>query len=272
MVMKISGACGHSKYDTIGKQDPEGMKEWEYTDKIIRYFFDMLKDYEGVETRRFDDPTGKVDYPLPQRYNAINTWGADVHIDFHLNAFGNGGWSNAKGIETFTSESKPKEAVQLATKVQKNLVNELRFADRGVKHVNWDMVYFTKMDAILIEFAFMTNKEEAYKMRTAEYQKKAAKAVVDALVAQYGLKKKAAKTASVEVEKKDEPRNEGGRKLNLNQRQLHEIANIYSVAAQRGIFSSHEHAKKMDKGELTIDEVLYLNSLLIGKLMGVERK
>jgi N-acetylmuramoyl-L-alanine amidase len=48
------------------------------------------------------------------------------------------------------------------------------------------------MTAILPEIAFMTNKNEAMKMRTAEYQKKAAKAIVDALVDQYGLKKKPA--------------------------------------------------------------------------------
>ena len=58
------------------------------------------------------------------------------------------------------------------------------------------MLRETKMTAILIEFAFMTNKNEALKMRTAEYQKKTAKAIVDGLVAQYGLKRKPELTAS----------------------------------------------------------------------------
>jgi hypothetical protein len=52
------------------------------------------------------------------------------------------------------------------------------------------MIRETNPTAILIEFAFMTNQNEASKMRTAEYQQKAAKAVVEAIAAQYGLKKK----------------------------------------------------------------------------------
>jgi hypothetical protein len=186
-LLKITHAAGHSKYNTPGKQDPEGMKEWEYTNEIVKLVIEELSHYKNVAQLRIDDPTGKVDYSLPKRYNAVNDWNSDIHIDYHLNAYGSGGWTSANGIETFVDPSKPKEAVSLATKVQANLVKELKFANRGVKYAAWDMIHFTKNTAILIEFAFMTNKDEAYKMRTKEYQKKAAKAVVDSLVSQYKL-------------------------------------------------------------------------------------
>jgi N-acetylmuramoyl-L-alanine amidase len=189
-LLKITHAAGHSRYNTPGKEDPEGMKEWEYTNEIVKLVIEELSHYENVAQLRIDDPTGKVDYSLPKRYNAVNDWNSDVHIDYHLNAYGSGGWTSASGIETFVDPSKPKEAVELANKIQANLVKELGFNDRGVKYTAWDMVHFTKKTSVLVEFAFMTNRNEAMKMRTKEYQQKAAKAVVEALVAQYGLKRR----------------------------------------------------------------------------------
>lgn len=188
-MLKITHAAGHALV-TKGKQSPDGYKEWQYTDKIVRYAMEELAKYENVAQKRIDDPTGKVDISLPQRWNAVNSWGSNLHIDWHLNAFGKGGWNEAGGTETYVHPSKPKEAVELANKVQSNLVSALGFQNRGVKYAKFDMLHYTKMTAILPEIAFMTNKNEAMKMRTADYQKKAALAVVAAVVAQYGLKKK----------------------------------------------------------------------------------
>ena len=98
-----------------------------------------------------------------------------------------------------TIHDQTKEAVALAERIQTNLVKELGFRNRGVKAANFQMLRETKMTAILIEFAFMTNKNEALKMRTAEYQKKAAKAMVDGLAAQYGLKRKPEITPSTNM-------------------------------------------------------------------------
>jgi N-acetylmuramoyl-L-alanine amidase len=188
-LLKITHAAGHSKYDTPGKQDPEGKKEWEYTNEIVKLVIEELAHYENVAQKRIDDPSGKVDISLNKRVQEINDWGAHVHIDYHLNAYGSG-WTSPGGTETYVYSSRPKEALALAQKVQANLVKELGFANRGVKAANFQVLRETRMTAILPEIAFMTNKNEAMKMRTAEYQKKAAKAIVDALVAQYGLKKK----------------------------------------------------------------------------------
>ncbi|MEH7009797.1 N-acetylmuramoyl-L-alanine amidase [Neobacillus niacini] len=192
-MFKITHAAGHALV-TLGKQSPDGYKEWQVTNEIVGLVMMELGNYEGVSQKRIDDPTGKIDIPLTKRCELINNWGANVHIDYHLNAYGSG-WNSAGGTETYTYTSRPKEAGALAEKVQTNLVRELGFSNRGVKAANFQMVRETKMTAILIEFAFMTNQNEAMKMRTAEYQKKAAKAVLDGLVAQYGLKKKPAITS-----------------------------------------------------------------------------
>jgi N-acetylmuramoyl-L-alanine amidase len=202
-MLKISHAAGHALV-TPGKQDPEGVKEWWYNDKIVQYVMELLANYEGVEQKRFDDVTGKTDISLTTRSNRINAWGADIHIDYHQNAYGVG-WTSPGGIETYTYTSKPKDAVALATRVQTNLVLNLGFADRGVKSADFHMLRATNMTAILIEFSFMTNKAEAYKMRTDEYQKKAAQAVVDALVSHYKLKRKSKAVVHVVKSNTNEP-------------------------------------------------------------------
>lgn len=200
-MLKITHAAGHALV-TKGKESPDGYKEWQYTNEIVKFVIAELAHYENVAQKRIDDPSGKVDYSLKKRVQDVNDWGAHVHIDYHLNAFGNGGWNNVGGTETYVYTTRPKEALELARRVQANLLKELGFADRGVKAANFQMLRETKMTAILPEFAFMTNKNEAMKMRTAEYQKKAAKAVVAGLVSQYGLKRKAKPTPAPSASKK----------------------------------------------------------------------
>jgi N-acetylmuramoyl-L-alanine amidase len=189
-MMKITHSAGHALV-TAGKQSPDGYKEWQVTSEIVKQVMRELETYEGVSQKRIDDPTGKSDIPLKKRCDFINEWDPDVHIDYHLNAYGTG-WNTAGGTETYTYITNPKEAADLAEKIQNNLVKELGFRNRGVKAADFQMVRETKMTAIIIEFAFMTNQNEAMKMRSAEYQKRAAKAVVESLASQYKLKKKPA--------------------------------------------------------------------------------
>jgi N-acetylmuramoyl-L-alanine amidase len=196
-MLKISHAAGHARV-TPGKQSPDGYKEWQVTNEIVKLVMMELENYQGVSQKRIDDPTGTSDLPLYKRCELINAWGAHVHIDYHLNAYGSG-WNNAGGIETYIYASRPREAAALAEKVQTNLVRELGFRNRGVKAADFQIVRETNMTAILIEFAFMTNHYEAMKMRTPEYQKKAAIAVVKGIAAQYGLVKKPVETPSANV-------------------------------------------------------------------------
>lgn len=185
--MKISWTAGHALV-TKGKEDPEGMKEWSYSSPIVIEAMRLLAQYQGVEQKRFDDPTGKVDISLDDRSDAINDWKPDLHMDVHLNAFGTGGWNETSGTETFVHSSKPKDAQTLAAVIQNNLLRELGLKNRGVKYENFHMLREVKSTAVLPEIAFMTNKGDAFKMRKPEYQNKAAKAIVDAIVSVYKLK------------------------------------------------------------------------------------
>lgn len=197
-MFKITHSAGHA-LTTPGKQSPDGYKEWQYTNEIVKLVMAELDQYEDVQQKRIDDPTGKIDFPLTPRSNTVNSYAPDLHIDYHLNAAGDGDWYSAEGIETFVYKLSDKVSVAIGEKVQNNLVNSLGFRNRGLKESNLHMLRETdKAKArILTEFAFMTNKDEAMKMRTAEYQQKSARSVVDAIVQQYKLKKKEGKVEAV---------------------------------------------------------------------------
>ncbi|UII56723.1 N-acetylmuramoyl-L-alanine amidase [Cytobacillus spongiae] len=187
-MLKISLEGGHGE-NTPGKRSPDDYREWSYNQAIVKFIMAELNNYENVAVLRVDDPTGKRDVPLKERTDRVNGWGSNVHVSVHHNAVGSK-WCNATGTETYVYTSKPKEALALASKVQANLVKNLGFTNRGVKSADFHILRETNMTAILVEVAFMDNKDEAMKMRTVAYQKKAAIAIVTCLAQQYGLKKK----------------------------------------------------------------------------------
>lgn len=189
MLLKKTDEAGHSLV-TPGKQSPDGYNEWSYTNAILKNIIVELSHYQNLAQHRIDDPTGKTDKPLSRRSDEANSWGTNIHFSHHMNAYGVG-WTSPGGTEVFIHPDAPKAVRELAAKIQANLVRELGFANRGVKEANFHMLReINGKNGILIEYAFMSNKNEAMKMRTADYQKKAAKAVVDAFVNHYGLKRK----------------------------------------------------------------------------------
>lgn len=187
--MKFSFDAGHGK-DTAGKRTPDNsMHEWEFNSSVVFYIIKELANYENVQTLRVDDPTGKTDVPLKTRTDKVNAWGSQCHVSVHANASGNG-WSDVHGIETYTYTSKPKEAVELANKIQNELVKVTGLTNRGVKSADLHMVRETHMTSILCECGFMTNHNEATLLKSDAYRKKVALAIVVGLAAQYRLKKK----------------------------------------------------------------------------------
>lgn len=197
-MVKITHSAGHALC-TPGKQSPDGYKEWSYTNEIVKLVMAELDQYEDVQQKRIDDSTGKTDYPLTVRTNMVNSFMPDLHLDYHLNAAGPGGWyASAYGTETYVNSFSQKDSVALGEMIQNNLVKSLCFKNRGLKEANFHMLRESKnaKAKILMEIAFMTNKDEAMKMRTSDYQQRAAIAIVDGIVAQYKLKKKVVPMAS----------------------------------------------------------------------------
>lgn len=192
-MFKISLSAGHG-FNTPGKCTPDGMPEWYFNSVVVKYLMAALAEYENVAVIRLDDPSGVNDIPLKERSDRANAWGADIHIDIHANAFGND-WNDANGIETFVYSKKEIESNNLAILVQKNLIEATGLKNRGVKEGNLHMVREVKAKAkILVEAGFMTNQKEAGLLKSDDYRNTVAKAILEALVTMYNLKKRDVQT------------------------------------------------------------------------------
>ncbi|WP_309298052.1 N-acetylmuramoyl-L-alanine amidase [Cytobacillus sp. NCCP-133] len=179
--------AGHG-YDTPGKQTPNGMQEYEFNRAVASLAKGLLENYQN--TAVYYAHSDKRDVPLKERTDFANNLDADCYVSIHANAYGTGGWNSVGGIETFIYPSRPLEALELAQKIQRNLINATGLRDRSVKTADFHVLRETKMTAVLVECGFMTNQEEAALLRTPAYRKRCALAIVKAIAEQYCLKRK----------------------------------------------------------------------------------
>lgn len=185
--MKIVLDAGHG-YETAGKRTPDGMREYEFNRVVASYAKQMLEGYENVEV--FFTHSDDRDVPLSERTNKANLLKVDIFVSIHANAYGSGGWNDVNGIETYVYVTKPKESYEVAQVVQQKLVDLTDRINRGVKTANFHVLRETSMTAILCECGFMTNREEAGLLKSDQYRKTCAQAIVNGLVEYYGLQKK----------------------------------------------------------------------------------
>lgn len=186
--MKIMLDAGHG-YSTAGKRSPSGMREYEFNRAVANYAKKELETYQNVTV--YFAHSDDRDIPLRERTDKANNLGVNVYVAIHANAYQDT-WNNANGVDTFVYVTKPREAVELAQKVQRHLVAKTGLRDRGVKTANFHVLRETKMTAILSECGFMTNREEEALLRSDTYRMTCAKAIAAGIAEQYGLKKKPA--------------------------------------------------------------------------------
>ncbi|HZJ76602.1 MAG TPA: N-acetylmuramoyl-L-alanine amidase, partial [Oscillospiraceae bacterium] len=140
--MKIYIDPGHGGSDP-GAVGPTGLKEKDINLDIAVNVKQILQRHgiDAVLTRRDDS---KIE--LRARVRMANENRADYFISIHTNSSFN---SIATGTETFAYPNSGL-GTKLADAVQRALVNEIKLADRGVKHESFFVLKNTKMPAILV--------------------------------------------------------------------------------------------------------------------------
>lgn len=88
---------------------------------------------------------------LQDRVDKANSKTYDYFISFHRNAFKP---NQANGVETFTYTTQTPQAKELASYINKSIV-EVGFKDRGVKTANFKVLRDTTAKSILIETGFI---------------------------------------------------------------------------------------------------------------------
>lgn len=188
-MIRIALDAGHG-YNTRGKRTPDGEREWTFNDKVLRACWDRLMQFDGVQLKRLDDPTGKHDISLTARTNAANAWNANVLVSIHHNANA-GKWGSHGGVETFvqanTASSTSKSIAKL---VHSNIVKAMGLRDRGVKSANLHMTRESRMPAILTEGGFMDSTTDIFALRSDAKLKAQGIAIADSLAEYFKLKLK----------------------------------------------------------------------------------
>ncbi|WP_297639790.1 N-acetylmuramoyl-L-alanine amidase, partial [uncultured Clostridium sp.] len=149
-----------------------GLLEDELTLQISLKLRDKLKE-KGIEVKMSRE--SDVYVGLGERAEIANAYGADLFLSPHINSFTS---SSAKGIETYYHTDKSTHR-PLSSNIQENAIKETGAANRGVKTANFAVLRESSMPSALFESGFISNPEEAAKLRTSEYQNKLATALAD---------------------------------------------------------------------------------------------
>lgn len=187
MSVKIALDAGHG-LNTVGKQTPDGIKEWSLNDKVRDKIVAFLSDYD-CEIIHTDNDEGVTDESLAYRLNKYLSAGADVFVSLHHNAF-KGTWNGVKGVEVYVDKNHTEADMRLAKCIFERLVEYTGLVGRGIKSENFAVINQNKIPAVLVEGGFMDGESDYKVITSEEGQLSYAKAVADGLIEFLGLKKK----------------------------------------------------------------------------------
>ncbi|MCM3162608.1 N-acetylmuramoyl-L-alanine amidase [Metabacillus litoralis] len=113
---------------------------------------------------------------LPERAAVANNAKSSIFISLHINAATS---ESANGTETYWNGNyESAESKKLAEKIQNRLIEKLGTRNRGVKDAGFYVIKYTKMPSVLAELGFISNEAEAAKLKTAQFRKNAAEAIL----------------------------------------------------------------------------------------------
>lgn len=166
--------AGHGGMDSGAVGDNE-LYEKNITLQISLFIREeLIKRNYSVYMSRIDD----VFVGLHERADKANELGADAFVSIHLNAYN--GKETVSGVEALYYDRPG--CAEYAQIFAEHVSEATGFRNRGtVARQKLVVTYATKMPSTIIECGYITNKEEAEALSTAEVQQKIAVAVADSL-------------------------------------------------------------------------------------------
>ena len=177
--MKIFIDAGHNYSGSDTGAEGYGLREQDVTFYIAERLKDLLisagHEVKMSREKLTDNLGSSLSDSLNTRVNMANRLGMHLFISIHCNAY-NG---VARGTETLVY-SFGSQAAEYAERIQKSIITKLGTANRGVKERS-DLVVLrkTSMPAVLVETAFIDNKDDAELLR--ERQEDFAQAIFEGI-------------------------------------------------------------------------------------------
>ena len=90
--------------------------------------------------------------------------------------------NDAFGLETYYTKEKNDGSYELAKQIQETITSYIDVRDRGVKPERFQVLLQSKMPAVLIECGFLSNDEEAKKLKDEAYQESLAEGIAQGIL------------------------------------------------------------------------------------------
>ena len=158
--------AGHGDFDSGGEN--LGYFEKDINLELALKLEEALKEagYAVIMTRNDDSFL-----ELYERSDLANETKADLFISIHQNSYMED--SSVNGIEVYYNSEKSTDDEKLAKSIQDGLINETRATDREIRADNGLVVIReTTMPSVLIETAYISNKNELSLITSDDYQDK----------------------------------------------------------------------------------------------------
>ncbi|TET53449.1 MAG: N-acetylmuramoyl-L-alanine amidase, partial [Actinobacteria bacterium] len=116
---------------------------------------------------------------LKARVNIAKRVKANRFVSVHHNSTRN---RRVNGTETYVRRGASKTSKDMARKVHRSLLRNLKLANRKMRSANFYVLRYNRIPAILTEASFISNRRQAKRLRSSSYLDKEARAIF------YGLK------------------------------------------------------------------------------------
>ena len=147
--MKVTINGGHYPGNDSGAVGQTGLQEASVTQDMMGRVADYLRAVSCTVLEVQENVLSEIT-------KASNDFGAEVFVSIHCNAASN---ADAQGTETFCYMAGG-SSEKLAACIQTQIVNSLGTVDRGVKTGNFYVLRLTDCPAVLVETAFISNKDD----------------------------------------------------------------------------------------------------------------
>jgi N-acetylmuramoyl-L-alanine amidase len=191
--------AGHF-YGTPGRRctkslDPNETREWWLNNRIADKLEKILAEYEGIETLRVDDTTGKLNIALKERVAAANEYNADFFLSIHANAadLEEDETFEGGGITAYVCNNASEKSCEMQAAIYKSLIKYTGLKGNRaapLSKANHYVTSKTRMPAVLTELGFMNSSTDVPIILSEIFADNAAKAFAEVFIQESGATKK----------------------------------------------------------------------------------
>ncbi len=172
MAIKIFIDQGHNPHTVNAGAEGFGLREQDITYNVGRYLAEILRTDSRFEVRTSRNSPEEIlgtnnSTSLAARVEMANEWPADYFLSIHVNANTD---PNINGTEVYVFQEYT-QSYYLGEYILGSIVKRVKTKDNGVRvRPSLYVLRNVFMPAVLIELAYITNPQDAEKLRNDQYQ------------------------------------------------------------------------------------------------------